>query len=62
MGRAPVRGTSTVAYRQDAGLLALTLHPDFDENGWIYLACSCSVRTPPDPRQPGSFPPAPELL
>jgi len=34
----PVRGTPAVAYRQDAGLLALALHPDFAENGWIYLA------------------------
>jgi hypothetical protein len=58
---APVRGAPIVAYRQDAGLLALTLLPDFDENGWIYLPCSSSVRTPPDPRQSGSFPPAPEL-
>jgi glucose/arabinose dehydrogenase len=36
----PVSGTPAVAYRQDAGLLALTLHPDFAENGWIYLAYS----------------------
>lgn len=34
----PVRGTPVVAYRQDAGLLALALHPDFGNNGWIYLA------------------------
>ena len=36
----PVRGIPTVAYRQDAGLLALALHPDFANNGWIYLAYS----------------------
>jgi glucose/arabinose dehydrogenase/galactose mutarotase-like enzyme len=36
----PVRGTPAVAYRQDAGLLALTLHPDYAENGWIYLTYS----------------------
>jgi glucose/arabinose dehydrogenase/galactose mutarotase-like enzyme len=34
----PVRGTPEVAYRQDAGLLALVPHPEFAENGWIYLA------------------------
>jgi len=36
----PVSGTPSVAYRQDAGLLALALHPDFAANGWIYLAYS----------------------
>jgi len=34
----PVRGTPVVAWRQDAGLLALAPHPDYPENGWIYLA------------------------
>jgi len=36
----PVSGTPSVAYRQDAGQLALALHPDFAANGWIYLAYS----------------------
>jgi len=33
-----VRDVPRVAFRQDAGLLALALHPDFARNGWIYLA------------------------
>lgn len=36
----PVRGTPAVAYRQDAGLLAVAPHPDYADNGWIYLAYS----------------------
>jgi len=34
----PVRDVPQVAFRQDAGLLALALHPDFARNGWVYLA------------------------
>lgn len=34
----PVEGTPSVAVRQDAGMLALALDPDYHNTGWIYLA------------------------
>lgn len=34
----PVTGTPTVHVGQDAGMLDITLHPDYVHNGWIYLA------------------------
>jgi glucose/arabinose dehydrogenase len=37
---APVRGTPKVWERQDAGLLDVAVHPDYANNGWIYLAYS----------------------
>lgn len=36
----PVAGTPRVQARQDGGLLALALDPDFGENGWVYLSYS----------------------
>ena len=35
---APIAGTPPVWARQDGGLLALALDPDFADNGWIYLS------------------------
>jgi len=37
---APIADTPRVYYKQDGGLLDLILHPDYDKNGWIYLAYS----------------------
>lgn len=34
----PVVGTPQVWARQDGGLFALALHPDYATNGWIYLS------------------------
>lgn len=34
----PVAGTPTVFERQDAGLLDVTVHPNYARNGWVYLA------------------------
>lgn len=34
----PVAGTPEVWARQDGGLFALALDPDFETNGWIYLS------------------------
>lgn len=35
--RGPVKGTPEVNYRGQGGLLGVTVHPDYAENGWIYL-------------------------
>lgn len=34
----PIQGIPKVYYRQDAGLLSIALHPDFAQNGWVYLS------------------------
>lgn len=36
----PVAGTPTVRNRGQGGLLDVTLHPNFKDNGWVYLAYS----------------------
>jgi glucose/arabinose dehydrogenase/galactose mutarotase-like enzyme len=36
----PVSGTPEVWARQDAGLLAMALDPEYADNGWIYLSFS----------------------
>lgn len=36
----PIRGTPTVFTRGQGGLLDVALHPDYADNGWIYLAFS----------------------
>ncbi|WP_250463606.1 PQQ-dependent sugar dehydrogenase [Microbulbifer litoralis] len=35
--RGPVRGIPAVHYKGQGGLLAVTAHPDYAENGWLYL-------------------------
>ena len=40
----PVSGTPEVWARGQGGLLEVALHPDYAENGWIYLGFSESVR------------------
>jgi glucose/arabinose dehydrogenase/cytochrome c5 len=47
----PVKGTPEVHAVQDGGMLDVTAHPNFAENGWIYLAYT--------ERQPGYVPPPP---
>jgi len=34
----PIEGVPQVAYRGQGGLLDIAVHPDFENNGWIYLA------------------------
>ena len=34
----PVAGTPAVQVGQDAGMFDIALHPDYDDNGWIYLS------------------------
>jgi glucose/arabinose dehydrogenase/galactose mutarotase-like enzyme len=36
----PIMGTPQVWARQDGGLLAVALDPDFEKNGWVYLSYS----------------------
>ena len=36
----PVTGTPTVWVRQDGGLFDVEVHPDYAQNGWIYLSFS----------------------
>ena len=36
----PIQGVPEVRAKGQGGLLDITLHPDFDENGWIYLTYS----------------------
>ncbi len=47
----PVKGTPEVHAVQDGGLLDVAVHPQYQQNGWIYLAYS--------ERQPGYVPPPP---
>lgn len=47
----PVKGTPEVWARQDGGLLDVALHPDYKDNGWIYLTYT--------EVQPGSAMPSP---
>src|SRR5438128_870104 len=34
----PVRGTPAVWEHQDGGLFDVEVHPDYSQNGWIYLS------------------------
>jgi glucose/arabinose dehydrogenase/galactose mutarotase-like enzyme len=34
----PIRGTPRVRARQDGGLFAIALDPDYEENDWVYLS------------------------
>ena len=55
----PIKGTPVPHVQQDGGYLDVTVHPQFAENGWIYLAYS-EVRpgfTPPPASE--APPPAP---
>ncbi len=36
----PIKGTPEVWYRGQGGLMEVQLHPDYEENGWIYLGFS----------------------
>ena len=62
----PVAGTPEVWERQDAGMLDVAIHPQYADNGWIYLSYSevmpghtpsASEATPGMP--PGRDPPSP---
>ena len=39
----PVSGTPTVQVGQDAGMFDIALHPDYSNNGWIYLSYAETV-------------------
>ncbi len=36
----PIKGTPAVWAQGQGGLLAVAVHPDYDKNGWVYLAFS----------------------
>lgn len=36
----PIKNTPTVVHHAQGGLMEVALHPDFEENGWIYLGIS----------------------
>ena len=36
----PVRGLPEMQHHRQGGLMEIALHPDYDENGWIYIAYS----------------------
>jgi len=40
----PVQGTPRVATRGQGGLLEVAAHPDYDQNGWIYLGFSATAK------------------
>jgi glucose/arabinose dehydrogenase/galactose mutarotase-like enzyme len=42
----PIHGTPGVRARQDGGLLAIALDPDYEENGWVYLSYADPGDTP----------------
>jgi glucose/arabinose dehydrogenase len=50
----PVKGIPTAHVQQDGGLLDVTVHPQYAQNGWIYLSYS--------EVQPGFTPPAPSAV
>jgi len=47
MGEA-IKGTPTVAARGQGGLLEVAAHPDYADNGWIYLGFSATAEEPLD--------------
>lgn len=55
----PVKGTPTAHVQQDGGFLDVTVHPQYANNGWVYLAYSETLPgfTPPPPD--ATPPPAP---
>ncbi|MEO6235848.1 MAG: PQQ-dependent sugar dehydrogenase [Vicinamibacterales bacterium] len=53
----PVQGTPKVWERQDAGMLDVAVHPQYAQNGWIYLAYTEVV---PGYVAPPPAPPAPD--
>jgi glucose/arabinose dehydrogenase len=42
----PIRGTPKPFVRQDGGFLDLIAHPDFAQNGWLYLAYTEAGKAP----------------
>ncbi len=51
----PVRGLPNVYVRQDSGLLDVTIHPDYANKGWIYLAYTESIGEPQGRTRPPSM-------
>ena len=59
----PVKGTPVPHVQQDGGYLDVTIHPEYAQNGWVYLAYSevqpgftpppASATPPPAPSPPG---------
>jgi glucose/arabinose dehydrogenase len=46
----PVVGTPEVVARGQGGLLEVSIHPDYIENGWVYLAFSARADSSADPK------------
>jgi len=57
----PVKGLPKVWEKQDGGLFDVEVHPNYKQNGWIYISYSEPLAgwTPPPPPPPGAEPPAP---
>jgi len=60
----PVKGTPKVWERQDAGMLDVEVHPNYAQNGWIYISYTEVVPgyvapPPPDPNAPPPTPAPP---
>ena len=58
----PIKGTPKPHVQQDGGFLAVTIHPQYAKNGWIYLSYSevqpGFVAPPPPPPADPAAPPA----
>ncbi len=52
----PVTGTPEVQVGQDAGLFDVAVHPDYRENGWIYLSYAATVPGYIAPKKPETSP------
>lgn len=48
---APVSGTPEVHVGQDAGLFDVALHPDYEQNGWVYLSYAEALPGHVEPEQ-----------
>ena len=48
----PIENLPDTWYFQDAGMLDIALHPNYDDNGWIYIANGHSIGDPMDRQVP----------
>ena len=48
----PIEGLPNTWYFQDAGMLDIALHPNYEDNGWIYIANGHPIGDPMDRQVP----------
>ncbi len=48
----PIEGLPKTWYFRDAGMLDIALHPDYEENGWVYIANSDPIGDEKDRQTP----------